>query len=325
MLKKKPPLVPDRPLAPLQRYPYYPTFTQLKKELVFKSYFYGKIIYVYGSSTSGKSTFTKNLNSFLPNCTLVSTKEMKIVYAGILIERMCGPEYQYVSKYFDIYNLLCYLDGMKYKILIPPLNQEKLISALKMISSKFELIKQSYNPTEFQQLMYGHIFSLSKENKNVIVDDININDFISYKEIKQLCAPITFVLLYCPLDRLLPRVMERNQIAKKNDETDVRSTYRPFETFFNLYKQVNNRPFIEEIPNDNLLHILFQAIPVAEDMEMNAWRKITHIISSYASDESSVKLQARYLYDILLDTGKSNPAEMLSRFSNVENNPKIKK
>lgn len=81
----------------------------LRADLRLHRFTHGDVIYVYGTSTSGKTTFARKLADLLPEHTLVSMGDLKTKYMAKIINEVCPEEYTFVSKFISIHTVLIYL------------------------------------------------------------------------------------------------------------------------------------------------------------------------------------------------------------------------
>lgn len=277
---------------------------------------HGEIIYVYGTSTSGKTTFTRNLAELLPEYTLVSTRDLKAKYSANIINGVCPEEYTYVSKFVSIDMVLIYLFGDILSIqtiqknLLINHNYEEIVNNLDKIKSKINLLKSRYNPIEQSHYVFNHVFMLSQQNINVILDNLDALEFFRYMSLYNIHCPLHSVLMYCPPNILLERVIKRNNIAIVKDLVNKRSLMRPLETFINIYKSTENELFIDEIQRDFLIETFRTAYSASQGESDNhpmsklTWQQIIDSLDSNFGINTSIKIESKYPYCMLLDTSK---------------------
>ena len=288
--------------------------SKLKAELFFHRFTKGEIIYVYGTSTAGKSTFTQELSNILSDAFLVSTRYLKTLYMEKIVREICPQEYDYVSKFLSIDEIFFFLDDPK--LFSSPIDVN-ILTELEKIKTKTGLINARYNPTEQLHYVYNHVFMLSNHNKTVIFDNLDVLNFLYYISLHNIHSPIHMLLLYCPPSKLLDRVEKRNSRAMIMDKADMRSIMRPLQTFINIYKHSEDGAFIKRIRNDNLIEIYHIAhVKSRETNDKNIlsklqWEEVLDTLISNFGDRSIVNLQSKYPYDLLLDTGKYSPQTLV--------------
>lgn len=322
------------------RYDSDPDNTHLRKEahnlkhdlmadLQLHRFTHGDIIYVYGTSTSGKTTFTRKLAKLLPEYTLVSTRALKAEYSAKIINEVCPEEYTYVSKFISIDIVLIYLFGdilsiqtIQKNSLINH-NYEAIVDNLDKIKSKNNLLKSRYNPIEQAHYVFNHVFMLSQKNINVIFDNLDALEFFRYISFYNIHCPLHSLLMYCPPNILLERVIKRNSIAIDKDLVDKRSLMRPLETFINIYKSTKNELFIDEIQRDFLMKIFRTAYSVSQEesdnhpMSKMTWQEIIDSLDSNFGINFSIKIESKYPYCVLLDTSKQTSESLALRISQL--------
>ncbi len=290
---------------------------------------HGDIIYVYGTSTSGKTTFTRKLAKLLPEYTLVPTRDLKAEYSAKIINEVCPEEYAYVSKFISIDIVLIYLFGdilsiqaIQKNSLINH-NYEAIVDNLDKIKSKNNLLKSRYNPIEQAHYVFNHVFMLSQKNINVIFDNLDALEFFRYMSIYNIHCPLHSLLMYCPPNILLERVMKRNSIAIDKDLVDKRSLMRPLETFINIYKSTENELFIDEIQRDFLIETFRTAYSASQGegdnhpMSKLTWQQIINSLDSNFGINTSIKIESKYPYCMLLDSSKETAETLALRISQL--------
>lgn len=297
------------------------TYT-LKADLRLHRFTHGDVIYVYGTSTSGKTTFTKILSKRLPEYILVSTRDLKTKYTAKIISESCPEEYAHVSQFLSIDTILIYI--FSGELLIPDelLKNNKYIEIIKNldeIKSKSNLIGKKYNRIDEICYVFDHIFMLSGKNINVIVDNLDILDFLKYISIYNIHCPLHLLLTYCPINILMERVIKRNHIASGRDLMDKRSLMRPLETFISIYGSTENKSFIDEIQRDDLMETFRTAYSVSQDESDNnlmsklPWKEIVNILDYNFGTNFRIKLESKYPYSMLLDTSKETSEELAAK------------
>ncbi len=296
----------------------------LTADLRLHRFTHGDIIYVYGSSTSGKSTFTRELASCLPDYTLVSTRELKTKYMMEIINEICPKEYNYVSQYISTDDILIYLfEG------INPVtensctlnNYQEISTNLFKIKDKEELLKKRYHPVEELYYIYHHVFKLSEKNKNVIVDNLDVSIFLQYIYKHNIHAPIHFLLLYCPVDILLERAIERNNRAMKGDLRDKRPLMRPLETFIDIYQNTHQESFIDKVSRNSLIKSFYTAYLEnrREKGTQNkwSWEQIVNTLNSKFGTSIYIQVESKYPYAKILDTSKGMSEELIAELQQL--------
>jgi energy-coupling factor transporter ATP-binding protein EcfA2 len=291
---------------------YYLT-NQLRKELIFHRFTKGQVIYAYGSSTSGKSTFTDLFSRLLPrHYTLVSTRKLKAEYLENIIREICPDEYEHVRSIdIDIILLFLFKDEA-----LPKECPSNIIEKLEGIKAKHSLIKRRFNPIEQLHYVYTYAFALSQKGQNVIIDNLDVLGFLNYISLYNIYCPLHMLLLYCPPDKLLERVESRNERARLEDKGNLRAFMRPLQTFIDIYKCSTDENFIDEIEKNSFLRVV--SAVHGKSRETNDQNPLSQLsleellekVNLHFGFSPTIKLQSKYPYDMLLDTSRQTPEEL---------------
>ena len=299
----------------------YSLTNHLKAEARFHKFTHGEVIYVYGTSTVGKSTFTKVLSKFLGH-TLVSTRDLKAQYMTKIITEIFPEEYSYVSKFISSDIILAYLSNSINTVpeeLLKNKNSSEAIKKLEIIKHNDKLIMKRYHPIEQLHYIFDHLFILSGKNINVIFDNLDVLDFLQYISLNNIHCPLHLLLMYCPPDVLLERVIKRNELAMQRDVMDKRSLMRPLEGFLDIYTHATNKNFMAEVKQDNLIKIFNRAYNKSREqndshpLSRSSWQDVKKILMANFGASPTIKLQSKYPYDVVLNTSKETSEELASR------------
>lgn len=354
---------------------------RLKQEALLHKFTHGDIIYVYGTSTAGKTTFTKVLSRY-SGYALLSTRDLKASYMTKIIKEIFPKEYEYLLKNISNNTIIAFLsnsiDSIPETLLTnrptakvehsPPAPNDdtiinlsrfnaaraqeaerhhdlanynyhlafgeqtdndfisksnkkliKVTTTLESIKDKSALIEKRYHPIEQLHYMYDYVFRLSKKKINVILDNLDVSEFLNYISLNNIHCPLHLLLMYCPPDLILERVIKRNELAIKKDIMDKRSLMRPLEGFIDIYTYSTNENFIDEIEKKNFIDVFNLAYNKSRDekdshpLSQSSWKNMEEILSNSFGLYSTIKLKSKYPYDILLDTSKSTPEQLASK------------
>ena len=300
-------------------------------DLRFHHFTKGEIIYVYGSSTSGKSTFVKSFSEILPDWRVVSTRDLKTLYCIKKMEQVCKKETRLLSQYFSKEEILLIVENPK-EIFLPekrimPINEiTEIIHSIKEVQSKRDYIFSICHPIEAMHFVFSHTFNLSKMGFKVIVDNLDVEDFFRYMLLHRIHSPLFLILTYCPSDHLLKRVIQRNEKALIEDKGNIRSCMRPFETFLHIYGLSKKNTFIDSISQEALLEVFQNAHTLAqEQIELRnqlsemAWPTLREHIKKCFEDREQILLVSKHPYDILLNSYNMSPIEMVMKIIRIKN------
>jgi len=291
---------------------YYLT-NQLRKEHIFHRFTKGQVIYAYGSSTSGKSTFTDLFSKLLPrHYTLVSTRKLKTEYLENIIRETCPDEYEHVRS-IDIDIILQFLIEDE---LLPTECTPIILEKLQKIKAKAHLIERRFNPTEQLYYVYNYAVTLSEHGQNVIIDNVDVLGFLNYMSLHNIHCPLHMLLLYCPPHLLLERVKSRNERARIEDKGNLRSLMRPLQTFIDIYKSSTDENCIDEIQQNAFLKVVSAAYSKSREtndqnpLSQLPFQKLLERLSLNFGSSPTIKLQSKYPYDMLLDASRHTPEEL---------------
>lgn len=289
----------------------------------------GHIIYTYGTSTSGKTSLTRELSKLLPGYTVVSTKDLNEKYMAKLIKKACPNEYEFVKSHIDISALLLYIYGDE-QIVTSTNNSVELWENLYKIKSKKNDIESIYNPDEQRDYVYSKVFKLA-EKSNIIFDNIYVNKFLDYKTHHTIQCDLHMLLVFCPPSLLLERVMKRNELALLSDKTNRRYPITPFRNFIDMFTNTDDEDIVAEIKREDLMSSLRTAYDMSIEMQDDdplshcSWEEVDKKIQITFGNNSILNLKSKYHFDSFVDTSKGKPEELALMVFQTLNKDLIKK
>ncbi len=303
----------------------------LLRDLRFHTFTKGEIIYVYGSSTSGKSSLVKNFSDTFPEWKVVSTRHLKTLYFVKKMEQISRKEIKFLSKYFDNEEILQMIEEpgqiiLPKKYIMPIEKLNKLIRNIQEIQSKQEQLIAICHPMEALHFVYSCAFNLSRSGSKVIIDNLDVEGFYRYMILHRIHCPLFTVLVYCPPQHLLSRVTKRNKQSLNIDRGNLRSYLRPFETFFQIYGSLENGFPIDSICQQTFLQTLKKAHTLSQKqgpelenpLSTTTWSALEMYVRKHFKNDPQILLYSKHPYDILLNSYNLAPAEMIMELKQIK-------
>jgi chloramphenicol 3-O-phosphotransferase len=174
---------------------------------------------------------------------------------------------------------------------------------------------------EANKQLYQKIKKYSSVGKNVIVDTLMFtSEEVGYCRLALKGFPALYVLVYCPPEKLMERVLKRNQSKK---EYEYRDLLTPFSQFFDLYgQQAVSGNAIDVLKLDAIesaLDLVREMVtPIASVTEFNEHREKVLKNIGFTQDKKEVALiPASYSYDICVNTGENDDYDCARLIKNV--------
>lgn len=285
---------------------------------------HGNIIYIFGSSTSGKSTLLREISKQRPDFEFISTLKMKQIFYLKTLHTFFPEQVNILIQSFNIEDILSLVfddkrfnqSGLKEILISKPRESD----SLKLIKSKLDKVYSIY-PTEmsymshFYDFFFSYIFTLSKSGKNVVVDNLDIDKFYTYKIKYFYHAPMFYILTYLSPVLFYQRVFNRNQLSiEQSDALNIRSFMRPVETFLSIYGG-NSGPLIGTV-NKKQLHesllFLYQEAKRQNIGNRLLEGKFNALIKKFNKGfgrEERLSIYSKYPFDILFNSESTSSSE----------------
>jgi dephospho-CoA kinase len=198
----------------------------------------GKVFVVNGTSSAGKTTFTKYLESTL-SIKRISIDDIawEIIYSYLLDN--IHTEFSLIQQVLTMEEIRKILH--RYKINIEKYNQSQLDN---IENFKKALSKTSINLSiaNLFDRMYDVAKSFIFSGKDVIVDTVmEDNDLIHEFSYYFRGYPILIMLLYSPLEKTLENCCIRNEISTQKGQCNYRWPSIIIDQYFKFYKVISNK------------------------------------------------------------------------------------
>gem|GEM_PF-6664833 len=259
---------------------------------LFKPKAKGYIILLNGTSTSGKSSLAQALAQSLRGKTEIFSLDQtsyEIIYQKFITERGYAPT-----------------------------SDEELNTYWDTVSEKAlrEHGHRDLADQEVDQQIYAKIRQSHLDGKNVIFDTVD-KTFDCIRSLHEL--PVHLVLVYCPLEKLLMRIVQRN---KSKDNSEHRRLSYPLDQFFEMYKKQTESAEIpvDILTKDQFDRFIAQIKIIGQQTERvkselsefirTVDKKAPIISKDFGLDEQpSIEITPTFAYDIVVNTGLLTPEE----------------
>lgn len=206
----------------------------------------GKVILLYGTSTSGKTSLCKEfLNKNLSWDVEGDDISLDQFYVAMsqdipLFKKYFPYKYHLLSRCMSDQEISLFLFHgiMHCKETASKQAMQRILDTCNQDSIIEDMIKDIEVLLAAQQDMFHRIMRLSASGVSVIVDTMDFEFFYQFKTLQNWECPIQFVLVYCPFEELARRVNARNRGAlTKSSLGEYRNPVFPllqYLTFFRL-------------------------------------------------------------------------------------------
>lgn len=293
----------------------------------------GNIIYLFGSSTSGKSTLLREISERRPDFTFVSTRGMKELFSVKILRKLFPDEMNLLLRSYHTQNILplIFEDESSNKSALEDYSKinHRAYEALKVVRSRLDELYNIY-PTRssymcgFYEFFFSHIFSLSNKGKTVVVDNVFVGKFHTYKMKYFYHAPVFYILNYLSPLLFNQRVSLRNENARLSDPRNMRSLMRPVETFLSIYGK-GRGGFVASIPRGLLHETLYSLYKDSKKQSLpnrlldNDFSSLCETFDREFGKSECLSISSKYPFDLLLNSGASSSSSNATRFLSLKN------
>ena len=294
----------------------------------------GHIVLLFGSSTAGKSSLCREFRNISPNWFYDSNdKSSKRLLAQTLMDielfKVSFPSrYMFLRSYFDDNQIsIALTQGIDALLLeegqLSLENKQKINMILNDISLIEELCSSMSNILIAQEEMFETAIRQSKQGVNVILDTLDFEYFMRFKEKRDFHCPFQAIFVFCPLKTLDKRVEGRHKRAvEQNNPDDFRPGMFPFLTYSAFVQRAKaSDPVIDSVSSSQFIHILEKHTQQEEKflpagaVSGNLRALTDQIFSELKLDGNSsdiVDLTERYPSHYMLRTDENSPLELAS-------------
>ena len=214
--------------------------------MLFYRFLSGRLIFLYGTSTSGKSSIADYIK------TKAKANDIDLIVTGGDVAWDIQTLYRYFSYCPSDANLLLHYftvdeigDCIESPVLADKLIAEKSIiyheaQAIQSAICRFraknsKLLQLFLEYSRYPNFCVREFLDALSSGKTVIADTVDIGKFIQVMEKQLLCCRIDVVVVYCPLSQLIKRLCHRNEEALKSSSLN---NARPGTFFLEQYAQM---------------------------------------------------------------------------------------
>lgn len=291
----------------------------------------GKLVFLIGTSSSGKSTLGKEFSKLNDNAVFFEHDKLWAGKEVNLLKNKLGKEF---IKYFATYGTSLIEMSFRNRGCAHITSRIKECSAKNEIDTLLDNIKTTLGPQRkslYNQTtlwIYNQVSKLIKSGKVILIDKIIDEDDV---KIFSKFNPI-YVVVYYPFSKLNSRVQKRNNEAiTRKDSYDYRHYLEVYDQYMHLFctgcSQNNN--IIDSIEKKEALQDLKAAYKLDEhyrdlkefhilskNFDINQY--IDKFLNYFQLNQYNViDVQSKFGNDLILRTDKLNPqeaAQELSRF-----------
>ena len=201
----------------------------------------GEIIFVYGTSTAGKSSICNALKKIKPDWVFENADD---IFEDTLrfVLKVENPKYfEIINKAIDEQNIFTsstFLRGVySFKKSSTPEQQQEAIRLIRKLQQTHPLLKIDTAWEQAELTLFRRGCELSKQGKTVVLDSVCPELLLKFKAEQHFSNPIRLVCVVCPFLKLADRLLNRNLNAEQTgDLKEARYGFFPLTNWKKLYK-----------------------------------------------------------------------------------------
>jgi|GEM_PF-2462625 hypothetical protein len=229
------------------------SFMALYNEMRFYKYLPGKIIFLLGTSSAGKSSIVKYIkeNSIMDANLLVSTGTDLVIcnlIIGSFLEKS-PRNMKFLLNQIGTYNRIKIKEYIeepeKFTLDLDSLNLSlKNSTRVKTILVKFhnmrrEVLSDAW--TQYPLYCARAIISSLEQRKTIIIDTIELHSFFQPLSFYLIKCNIDTVVIYCPPKKLEEHIIQRNKIGIQHFHFSELRFFFPFKQYSDIYMITSNK------------------------------------------------------------------------------------
>jgi hypothetical protein len=303
-----------------------------------KSLQMGEIIFIYGTSTAGKSSICNALKKIRPDWVFENADD---IFEDTLkfILKVENPKYfEVINKAIDEKNIFTsstFLRGVYlFKKSSTPEQQQEAVRLIKKLQQTHPLLKIDIAWEQAELTLFRRGFEFSKRGKTVVLDSVCPELLLRYKAQQQLLNPIRFICVVCPFSKLAERLLNRNISAEQTGELkEARYGFFPLTNWKKLYKPQTSP---SEVVVDKIdSHAVLQALnAVKEFVEKRKGPQNTDLKREddacvenpsqflkelgFSSTRPTISFVPRFSFDQLIITSELTPEEAANKIASAK-------
>ncbi|CDR34572.1 hypothetical protein [Criblamydia sequanensis] len=299
---------------------------QIKDYSAFHCFGKGHIFILVGSSSAGKSTFIQKFIEKHRDTQVQGIDQQSFKMAIEFIKTHYPDEVSFLNEVLEIreddLHLLHAALWESYFFKNEVLEDEKIRTRQILKKIADHLRKNLWGiPLKRECLLLEKVFLDSQKGKNTILDLLSVETIFHALIKNRFIAPITLTLVYCPFDRLIHRIKERNRKAIESGEYhEIRKGLFPLFQFAHHFEarkrkedpvfDILSRKQVEK-SFEELFDYIFQENLHKQEVQKEKENGRLALLKAFGFHDSSIEnieLTPRYKrYDFIIDTSKTYP------------------
>jgi dephospho-CoA kinase len=284
----------------------------------------GRIIFLYGTSSSGKSSICKGIKKLAPHYLIDSLDKAHDRDLVNVLRNFFPKELEDIQKAIAIHNIATAIFFDKNEEEFHFLKESSIELRIRAKEACLRIreqqgkVTEKLNPKRAVEDMFESAFRNSKKGKTVIIDSPDFKHFILYKESVLFNCPLFLGLVYCPFSVLSQRIDQRNKVAmNKKKFLQARYGIFPFLQFADLYEAIpsTNNITLGRLYREEVKYVIEKHAKIyAKKVNINSRKFINNCQENllgllHFSNPSfnSVNIAPRYPYDIIFNTLEETP------------------
>lgn len=301
-------------------------YVQIKDYSTFHCFGKGHVFILVGSSSAGKSTFIRNFIEKHRDTQVRGIDQQSFKMAISFIKIHYPNEVSFLNEVLesredDLHLLHAALwDSYFFK---KEVLEDQKIKTKGILKKLADLLRENIwgIPLKRECLLLEKVFLDSQKGKNTILDLLAVETIFHAQIRNRFLAPITIALVYCPFDRLIDRIKERNRKAIESGEYhEIRKGLFPLFQFAHHFQarerkedpvfDILSREKVERSFEELFDYIFQENLHKQEVLKEKENGKIA-LLKAFGFHDSSIEnieLTPRYKrYDFIIDTSKTYP------------------
>ncbi len=309
---------------------------------LFRQYGSGQIIFLYGTSSAGKTSVCREFKAIRPEMVIdgidaaMDRHYLKIISNVDTFKKHFFERYLILRKSLEEKDIPAFLAGrgVEYKQSCSEEERRNAKDAASYVSIIEDLFFSAFHRDVAQHNLFERAFSLSARGKNVVIDTVDSSDFLSYKVSKFFHCPLLVTLVHCSFVKLSEHKNERRRLEMQTEQKSEKHYGRlSFLQFTDLFKPRtnNDEPSMHSVDKATVTRIYdahlaeelkFRPVPGIDEEDVQERRafELDILLSKLGlekSDDVEVELTPKGYFDLQIDTGRFSPRQCAKKIPYV--------
>lgn len=282
-----------------------------------------KLILVYGPSSSGKSSIKQYLESLALNITLEDEDEAHESYAVELMKEYSRFHYTILQDSMSIHDIFV---SVLHGLTPPKLNKTSVnktvnrqIEACNFFRNHWNDIIKFKDPDVAQNNMFQRIITNVNQGEHGVVFTSNKALFDQYKSFVSKKTQILRIFIYCPLQELCRRIIERN--SQVSNPSGARIGLFPIIQFSEYIKKRTNDKLVcvDEISYKALIKYIegVTASFKQKHPNFNDKKRIINNLGLTDNNVEKIEYTTSFTYDHIINTQLFTPHQSANYISKL--------